>query len=198
MKRIQPIAILILLTLLIWGFIQSQKSSSKHKEEMQIEKEKVSKAYDSIKTINLEKLILSDSIKKNEIVVDSIEKLEETAKKEVKKWQYSYSKLVKAIPVDVRDSLFNYQQREVVLLSENKSINDALVLCDSAKTIQKVVIYDLKQVISLDSLKDAQRLRIIDSQGNMITLQEKEIKRIKKNRFFERLGFVGIIALLLI
>lgn len=176
-NKTKNILLAILVIALSYGVYDYITSKDKEYKKTLDEKELENKIIkDSINKLVLKTIDLSNKVKENEVVVDSIEKGEETAKKEVEKWKYSYTQLVKAIPKDVRDSLTNYKEREFSLLEENKSVTKALVFCDSAKIVQSVIITDLKEIISTKDIIDGQKDRMLSNQGEMIGILKQEVK----------------------
>jgi predicted nuclease with TOPRIM domain len=177
MKKAIPYIIIIIITALsVYFYLDNKRDREDLKNKLEQKDKEVEIARDSIKIHESKISDLNDSIKQKDIVVVNLNKSEENAKRRAKNANYKYKELVRMIPINVKDSLLNYQDREVVLLDENKGLNKALVLCDSVKTIQVNIIEDFKGIITSKDLQAKQREKIIKNRGEAIEILYKDNK----------------------
>ena len=181
--------ILIIIVIIVLGFFVYQNSQdNKHfKNELKAINLNHKQKLDSLNSIIA---TLSDSIQKEKQVVQELEQSEQEAKNKANKWQYSYSQLKKQTPKTLRDSLNNYKAREKVLLSENKSLRQALKIADSAKAIQFKTITKLDMIVlnkdSIIKSQDLMHLKTVELYEKDQTKQQ--IKGAKK-------GVIGTILI---
>jgi predicted nuclease with TOPRIM domain len=177
MKKAIPYIIIIIITALsVYFYLDNKRDREDLNNQLEQKDKEVEIARDSIKIHESKISDLNDSIKQKDIVVVNLNKSEENAKRRAKNANYKYKELVRMIPINVKDSLLNYQDREVVLLDENKGLNKALVLCDSVKTIQVNIIEDFKGIITSKDLQAKQREKIIKNRGEAIEILYKDNK----------------------
>lgn len=177
MKKAIPYIIIIIITALsVYFYLDNKRDREDLKNKLEQKDKEVEIARDSIKIHESKISDLNDSIKQKDIVVVNLNKSEENAKRRAKNANYKYKELVRMIPINVKDSLLNYQDREIVLLDENKGLNKALVLCDSVKTIQVNIIEDFKGIITSKDLQAKQREKIIKNRGEAIEILYKDNK----------------------
>jgi predicted nuclease with TOPRIM domain len=177
MKKAIPYIIIIIITALsVYFYLDNKRDRENLNNQLEQKDKEVEIARDSIKIHESKISDLNDSIKQKDIVVVNLNKSEENAKRRAKNANYKYKELVRMIPINVKDSLLNYQDREVVLLDENKGLNKALVLCDSVKTIQVNIIEDFKGIITSKDLQAKQREKIIKNRGEAIEILYKDNK----------------------
>ena len=137
------IIVVIALGIVIYFLWTADQTTKELKSQLNSIEFKYDNKVDSLKLIISD---LNDTIKKNEAIVQEIEKSEAAAKQTANQWKKSYNDLVKETPATLRDSLTNYMQRDVVSQKRIKNLEQALKFADSTKVIQYAIISDLKEV----------------------------------------------------
>lgn len=158
----------------MWSFVSSYKDSKELDgilKNYETIVDNYNKEEDSLNTVIWD---LRDIVNANKVVITDLEIDQEDAERKVTIYRRKYSELLKQKPQTLEGKYDLEKEKVVVLLDENKSLDTALVLCDSVKSIQRVTINNLEDIIIHKDM-------VIGIKDDIIRIKNKEIALISKN-----------------